>query len=290
MSTFFQKQQQVAALDLVWEGSWRAPVSTTSRRSSRPSVRARRWPTSDRSFRRSLPPSEPPSRTRTLRTPQQHRKALYIHMLGYPAHFGQIECLKLVATPRFTDKRLGYLGIMLLLDREHRGADARHQRPQERHGALQHVRLRPALCTFANIASEEMSRDLCTTRSRSSWAAATPTSAARPPSVPCASSARCPISSTTFADRTRQLLSDKNHGVLLCAVTLAIENRPDRTPTPCKDFRRAVPLLVQHLKSLVTTGYSPEHDVSASPTPSSRSRSSASSACSARKTRRRPKP
>jgi AP-1 complex subunit gamma-1 len=37
-------------------------------------------------------------------------------MLGSPAHFGQIECLKLVASPRFSDKRLGYLGIMLLLD------------------------------------------------------------------------------------------------------------------------------------------------------------------------------
>ena len=27
-------------------------------------------------------------------------KLLYIHMLGYPAHFGQIESLKLVASPR----------------------------------------------------------------------------------------------------------------------------------------------------------------------------------------------
>jgi AP-1 complex subunit gamma-1 len=64
-----------------------------------------------------------------------------------------------------------------------------------------------------------------------------------------------------FVERTKQLLSDKNHGVLLCGVTLAIEIcRSDEGAL--EDFRQEVPLLVRHLKVLVTTGYSPEHDVS----------------------------
>ena len=41
---------------------------------------------------------------------------LFMHMLGYPTHFGQMETLKLVASNSFADKRIGYLGLMLLLD------------------------------------------------------------------------------------------------------------------------------------------------------------------------------
>ena len=41
---------------------------------------------------------------------------LYTHMLSYPAHFGQLECLNLIASQRFTNKRIGYLGAVLFLD------------------------------------------------------------------------------------------------------------------------------------------------------------------------------
>ena len=43
-------------------------------------------------------------------------KLLYIHMLGYPSHFGQMECLKLIASQRFPEKRIGYLALLLLMD------------------------------------------------------------------------------------------------------------------------------------------------------------------------------
>lgn len=41
---------------------------------------------------------------------------MFIHMLGYPTHFGQMECIKLIAEGDYPEKRIGYLGLMVLLD------------------------------------------------------------------------------------------------------------------------------------------------------------------------------
>ncbi|GAA5899944.1 AP-1 complex subunit gamma [Sporobolomyces salmoneus] len=185
-------------------------------------------------------------------------KLLYIHMLGYPAHFGQIECLKLVASPRFTDKRLGYLGIMLLLDENQEVLTlvTNSLKNDMNHSSASTVSL--ALCTFANIASEEMARDLVTEIERclGSGNAYIRKKAAL-------AALRClykvPELVDHFEGRATSLLSDRNHGVLLTGVTLVTEMVRLVGGDP---FRKAVPLLVRHLKALVTTNYSPEHDVS----------------------------
>jgi AP-1 complex subunit gamma-1 len=36
-------------------------------------------------------------------------KLLYVHMMGYPTYFAQMECVKLIASASFADKRMGYL-------------------------------------------------------------------------------------------------------------------------------------------------------------------------------------
>ncbi|XP_006461976.1 hypothetical protein AGABI2DRAFT_151584 [Agaricus bisporus var. bisporus H97] len=187
-------------------------------------------------------------------------KLLYIHMLGSPAHFGQIECLKLVASPRFTDKRLGYLGIMLLLDENQEVLTlvTNSLKNDMNHSNMYAVGL--ALCTFANIASEEMSRDLANEIEKLLGSSNT---YIRKKASLCALRVikKVPDLADHFINKAKNLLTDRNHGVLLTAITLVTE-MSQIDPEYLNEFRNAVPLLVRNLKSLATTGYSPEHDVS----------------------------
>ncbi|KAF7982596.1 hypothetical protein HWV62_27618 [Athelia sp. TMB] len=187
-------------------------------------------------------------------------KLLYIHMLGSPAHFGQIECLKLVASPRFSDKRLGYLGIMLLLDENQEVLTlvTNSLKNDMNHTNMYAVGL--ALCTFANIASEEMSRDLANEIEKLLGSSNT---YIRKKAALCALRVikKVPDLADHFTDKAKSLLTDRNHGVLLTSITLVTE-MCQTDPSILGEFRSAVPLLVRNLKSLVTTGYSPEHDVS----------------------------
>ncbi|TEB36632.1 Adaptor protein complex AP-1 gamma subunit [Coprinellus micaceus] len=187
-------------------------------------------------------------------------KLLYIHMLGSPAHFGQIECLKLVASPLFTDKRLGYLGIMLLLDENQEVLTlvTNSLKNDMNHSNMYAVGL--ALCTFANIASEEMSRDLANEIEKLLGSSNT---YIRKKAALCALRVikKVPDIADHFIGKAKNLLTDRNHGVLLTAITLVTE-MCTLDESVLNEFRSAVPLLVRNLKSLVTTGYSPEHDVS----------------------------
>lgn len=69
-----------------------------------------------------------------------------------------------------------------------------------------------------------------------------------------------------FIGKATQLLSDRNHGVLLCGLTLVTslceaDEEEGGEEGIIEKFREHVPSLVKALKSLSTSGYAPEHDV-----------------------------
>lgn len=69
-----------------------------------------------------------------------------------------------------------------------------------------------------------------------------------------------------FIEKAKVLLSDRNHGVLLCGLTLAVEfceqDELEGTGEVIEQFRPHASGLVRTLKGLTSSGYAPEHDVS----------------------------
>lgn len=69
-----------------------------------------------------------------------------------------------------------------------------------------------------------------------------------------------------FLEKAKLLLQDRNHGVLLCGLTLVTSlceaDEAEDDENGIKDmFKPQVPALVKTLKGLSSSGYAPEHDV-----------------------------
>ncbi|XP_040185500.1 AP-1 complex subunit gamma-1 isoform X1 [Rana temporaria] len=190
-------------------------------------------------------------------------KLLYMHMLGYPAHFGQLECLKLIASQKFTDKRIGYLGAMLLLDeRQDVHLLMTNCIKNDLNHSTQYVQ-GLALCTLGCMGSAEMCRDLAGEVEK---LLKTSNSYLRKKAALCAVHVirKVPELMEMFLPATKNLLNEKNHGVLHTSVVLLTE-MCERSPDMLLHFRKnekLVPQLVRILKNLIMSGYSPEHDVS----------------------------
>ncbi|XP_041436118.1 AP-1 complex subunit gamma-1 isoform X2 [Xenopus laevis] len=186
-------------------------------------------------------------------------KLLYVHMLGYPAHFGQMECLKLIASSKFTDKRIGYLGAMMLLDERQ---DAHLLITNSMKRDLEHsspVIKGLALCTLACLGSTEMCRDLA---GEVEQLLQNSTGHVKKKAVLCAVHIirKVPELVEMFVPVSEELLGEKRHGVLYGAVLLVTEICQQQ-PEACKRFCKLLPLLLQKLKQIMS-GYSPDHVVS----------------------------
>eukprot|EP01041_Mallomonas_annulata_P008450 gene8450-17422_t len=187
-------------------------------------------------------------------------KLMYIHMLGYPTHFGQMECLKLISAPTFPEKRIGYLGLTLLLTESTEvltlvtnSLKIDLSNPNQYIVAL-------SLIAIGNLSTQDMARDLASdvekllkannSYLRKKAALATIRLLRKEPDL-----------IEHMSDRIVALLKDRAHGVLITGIQLITEVI-EMLPEYATSYARLVPSLVRLLRNFISMGYSPEHDVS----------------------------
>ncbi|KAM7464608.1 hypothetical protein LguiA_032729 [Lonicera macranthoides] len=188
-------------------------------------------------------------------------KLMFIHMLGYPTHFGQMECLKLIASPGFPEKRIGYLGLMLLLDeRQEVLMLVTNSLKQDLNHTNQYI-VGLALCALGNICSAEMARDLAPEVERLLQF--------RDPNIR-KKAALCSIRiikkvpdlAENFVNPAAALLKEKHHGVLLTGIQLCTDLCIVSAEALEYCRKKCTEGLVKVLKDVANSPYAPEYDIS----------------------------
>lgn len=176
--------------------------------------------------------------------------------------------MKLIASPHFPEKRIGYLGMMLLLSEE---ADVLMLSTNALKNDLTSSNRFVsglALCAIGNLATADMSRDLAPEVDKH-------LKSSQPylRKKACLAMARCltkcPEMVEDFVDRVVTLLKDRSHGVLISVIQLmtqvliveqkSVLENPDYEDdygTPCQDaFVKLVPSLVKLMRNVTGGGY-----------------------------------
>ncbi|XP_008781938.1 AP-1 complex subunit gamma-2-like isoform X1 [Phoenix dactylifera] len=187
-------------------------------------------------------------------------KLMFIHMLGYPTHFGQMECLKLIASAGFPEKRIGYLGLMLLLDeRQEVLMLVTNSLKQDLNHSNQYI-VGLALCALGNICSAEMARDLAPEVERLLQI--------RDPNIK-KKAALCSIRiirkvpdlAENFMGPASSSLKEKHHGVLIAGVQLCTDLCKASTDALEYLRKNCTEGLVRILRDVSNSPYAPEYDV-----------------------------
>ena len=186
-------------------------------------------------------------------------KCMAMSLLGYQTEFIHMTCISLLASQNFTQKRLAYLGICMLLDEKSDILLLSSNIIKKDLASNNKYIVAAALNTIGEIGTPDMCRDTC------------------PEIIKCLNSTNpyikkkaalalskvvksCPELIETVQQNLSTIFEDKNHGVLLAGLALA-EQVFKAEPKTVKKYKKYLSPLCKLLKSLINTSYAPEYDV-----------------------------
>ncbi|MCQ2964875.1 MAG: AP-1 complex subunit gamma [archaeon] len=186
-------------------------------------------------------------------------KCMAMSLMGYPTEFIHMTCISLLASQNFTQKRLAYLGICMLLDEKSEILLLCSNIIKKDLGSNNRFVVAAALTTIGEVGTPDMCRDTC------------------PEIIKCLNSSNpyikkkaalalskvvrsCPELIETVETQLGTIFEDKNHGVLLSGLAL-VEQVFKAEPKIVKKYKKHLPTLVKFLKNLISSSYAPDFDV-----------------------------
>ena len=188
-------------------------------------------------------------------------KAIYMQMMGYQTSFMQMSCINLLASSDFTEKRIAYSALPLVIDSTSQvlllaTSTIKKDLQNKDNPDIQAL----ALNAVGDVCTPDMCREI-------SMEVANLISNGEDANVKkkaaCAAVIiikNCPETIDSFIDKIPTLLEDRTHSVCLSGIYLVLE-MISKKPSIVDKIKKYHSMFVKYERSLLSVSYSPEFDV-----------------------------
>ena len=188
-------------------------------------------------------------------------KAIYMQMMGYQTSFMQLSCINLLASPDFTEKRIAYSALPLVIDTTSQvlllaTSTIKKDLQNKDNPEIQAL----ALNAIGDVCTADMCRELSTEVASIIKNSDDSNVKKRAACAAVVIIKNCPEFIDSYVDKIPILFEDRTHSVCLSGIYLVLEMINNK-PEIIEKIKKFHEMFVKYEKSLLSVSYSPEFDV-----------------------------
>ena len=188
-------------------------------------------------------------------------KAIYMQMMGYQTSFMQMSCINLLASSDFTEKRIAYSALPLVIDSTSQvlllaTSTIKKDLQNRDNPEIQAL----ALNAVGDVCTPDMCREISMEVANIIQNSDDVNVKKRAACAGVVIIKNCPEMIDSYIDKIPLLLEDRTHSVCLSGIYLVLEMLNKR-PSIIEKIKKYHSMFVKYEKSLLSVSYSPEFDV-----------------------------
>ena len=188
-------------------------------------------------------------------------KAIYMQMMGYQTSFMQLSCINLLASPDYTEKRIAYSALSLVIDSTSQvlllaTSTIKKDLQNKDNPEIQAM----ALNAVGDVCTPDMCREISMEVSNIIQNAEDSNVKKKAACAAVIIIKNCPEMMDSYIDKIPLLLEDRTHSVCLSGIYLVLE-MINKNPSIVDKIKKYHSMFVKYEKSLLSVSYSPEFDV-----------------------------